>query len=222
MEETILIRSKNKATIGKLLKWGPVILFGIAALISIILSFEYEYEYYSGWRDQILTDTEIGWALAFMFPYGTALFVLFIIGCVSLLASIVLGIILLIVYLNSKCELVVTEQNVKGRTLLGKEVVLPLHMVSAYSTRKFLSTIVVVTSSGITRFGFIENYKEIGDVLEKKINEIQANTSNASTIASTTPKGDSLDDLKKLKELLDAGVITQEEFDAKKKQLLGL
>ena len=31
-----------------------------------------------------------------------------------------------------------------------------------------------------------------------------------------------LDDLKKLKELLDAGVITQEEFDAKKKQLLGL
>ena len=30
------------------------------------------------------------------------------------------------------------------------------------------------------------------------------------------------DELKKFKELLDAGVITQEEFDAKKKQLLGL
>ena len=30
------------------------------------------------------------------------------------------------------------------------------------------------------------------------------------------------DELKKYKELLDAGVITQEEFDAKKKQLLGL
>lgn len=33
---------------------------------------------------------------------------------------------------------------------------------------------------------------------------------------------DSLDQLKKLKELLDGGVITQEEFDAKKKQLLGV
>ena len=30
------------------------------------------------------------------------------------------------------------------------------------------------------------------------------------------------DDLKKLKELLDSGILTQEEFDAKKKQLLGL
>jgi hypothetical protein len=32
----------------------------------------------------------------------------------------------------------------------------------------------------------------------------------------------SADELKKFKDLLDAGVITQEEFDAKKKQLLGL
>ena len=28
--------------------------------------------------------------------------------------------------------------------------------------------------------------------------------------------------IKEIKELLDAGIITQEEFDAKKKQLLGL
>jgi hypothetical protein len=30
------------------------------------------------------------------------------------------------------------------------------------------------------------------------------------------------DEMKKYKELLDSGVISQEEFDAKKKQLLGL
>ncbi|MBQ9850794.1 MAG: SHOCT domain-containing protein [Clostridia bacterium] len=35
-------------------------------------------------------------------------------------------------------------------------------------------------------------------------------------------KTDSSDDLIKLKELLDKEIITQEEFDAKKKQLLGL
>ena len=33
---------------------------------------------------------------------------------------------------------------------------------------------------------------------------------------------DQLNELKKFKELLDMGIITQEEFDAKKKQLLGL
>jgi predicted Zn-dependent peptidase len=32
----------------------------------------------------------------------------------------------------------------------------------------------------------------------------------------------SADELKKYKDLLDQGIITQEEFDAKKKQILGL
>ena len=32
----------------------------------------------------------------------------------------------------------------------------------------------------------------------------------------------SADELKKFKDLLDSGIITQEEFDEKKKQLLGL
>ncbi len=40
------------------------------------------------------------------------------------------------------------------------------------------------------------------------------------TIASN--ENDSYAELKKLKELLDAGIITQEDFDAKKKQILGL
>lgn len=36
------------------------------------------------------------------------------------------------------------------------------------------------------------------------------------------PAASAMDELKKLKELLDMGIVTQEEFDAKKKQLLGL
>lgn len=41
-------------------------------------------------------------------------------------------------------------------------------------------------------------------------------------VAPATPPQDAADELKKYKELLDSGVITQEEFDQKKKQLLGL
>ncbi|MBQ2940785.1 MAG: SHOCT domain-containing protein [Clostridia bacterium] len=41
----------------------------------------------------------------------------------------------------------------------------------------------------------------------------------SSPVAESTSNAD---ELKKYKELLDSGVITQEEFDAKKKQLLGL
>ena len=44
-----------------------------------------------------------------------------------------------------------------------------------------------------------------------------------SSVPSSVPQASSnLDDLKKIKELLDAGIITQEEFEAKKKQILGL
>lgn len=47
--------------------------------------------------------------------------------------------------------------------------------------------------------------------------------SEKSAISNTSHSNISTaDELKKFKELLDMGVITQEEFDAKKKQLLGL
>lgn len=50
-------------------------------------------------------------------------------------------------------------------------------------------------------------------------------TTTEPTVESTVqpqPYNDQLDALKKMKELVDAGVLTQEEFDTKKKQLLGL
>ena len=213
MEEKVLIKSEVNETLKKILKWGPLVLFGIAALVSICLSFKYEYVGYYGW-----TRTSLGWELVFDFGDQTNFFIWFVIGCLCLLSSIIMGIIFLV---NRECELQITENNVKGKTLLGKEVVLPLHMVSAYSTRKFLSVICVATASGITKFSLIQNYREIGEILSKKINERQQNTAAASTIVTTPPQSNSIDDLRKLKDLLDAGIITQEEFDAKKRQLLG-
>ncbi len=51
--------------------------------------------------------------------------------------------------------------------------------------------------------------------------EEAAAAKNASASAAA-PASSAMDELKKLKELLDMGIVTQEEFDAKKKQLLGL
>ncbi len=134
---------------------------------------------------------------------------------------ILLGIIgFVFAFAHTRCKLEITENNVKGKSLFGKQVVLPMYMVSAYSTRKFLSTIAVATSSGLTKFALIKNYEEIGAVLSQKINERQEQTTTTKT--NTQAKSNSLDDLAKIKELLDMGVITQEEFDAKKKEILGL
>ena len=130
------------------------------------------------------------------------------------------GIFCLIYFLLSRCNITVTDKNIKGRTLGGKNVVLPIHMVSAYGTRKFCSAIAIATSSGFIHFSFIGNYKEIGNVLHNLINQRQDATKF--TANNSIESHNDLDDLKKLKELLDNGIISQEEFNVKKKQLLGL
>ncbi len=55
-------------------------------------------------------------------------------------------------------------------------------------------------------------------ISEEELHQIQEKEN--APVTSTTLS--SADELKKFKELLDSGVITQEEFDAKKKELLGL
>lgn len=54
------------------------------------------------------------------------------------------------------------------------------------------------------------------------ITEIKDGGAIHQTQSAPAPVASAADELKKFKELLDMGIITQEEFDAKKKQLLGL
>ena len=216
MEEKVLIKSESNKNLWRKIQ---IILLIIAIFASILLSCQYEdtYYYYSyiyGYEDTTYHD--IGWALVFDFGDHTFLFILFLIGALSLLLAIVSGILYLI---YRKCEIQITESSVKGKALFGKEVVLPLYMVSAYSTQKFCSVIAVATASGMIKFAFIGNYKEIGEVLAQKMREIQQSSETTKQKASN---GTSLDELVKLKSLLDSGIISQEEFDAKKKQLLDL
>ena len=60
------------------------------------------------------------------------------------------------------------------------------------------------------------NSTDISEI--KNVETKQSNQSNNTTVSTVSPA----EEIKKFKELLDMGVITQEEFDAKKKQLLGL
>ena len=63
--------------------------------------------------------------------------------------------------------------------------------------------------------------EEIYKFVEKRISEEkQAKRAPAGTVIQQAASP--AEELKKMKELLDMGIITQEEFDAKKKQLLGL
>ena len=66
-----------------------------------------------------------------------------------------------------------------------------------------------------------ELVKEIVSFIEKKREELKKEEKTVNVVVPSA-SGSVADELKKFKELLDMGIITQEEFDAKKKQLLGL
>ncbi len=62
-----------------------------------------------------------------------------------------------------------------------------------------------------------EKMEEVANYIKQKVDEAKSAKHAPISVAIS-----SADELKKFKELLDSGIITQEEFDAKKKQLLGL
>lgn len=120
----------------------------------------------------------------------------------------------------SKIELTVTDKRVYGKAAFGKRVDLPLDSVSAVGSG-WPKGIAVSTSSGKIAFLAIKNRDNLHKCISNLLIERQ---SKAAPVAAAKPEipQSNADELKKYKDLLDSGVITQEEFDAKKKQLLGI
>ena len=119
----------------------------------------------------------------------------------------------------SKMEIVVTNSRVYGQCAFGKRVDLPLDTISAVGT-SFLQGIDVGTSAGKIKFKGISNNKKIHEEISDLLNNRQNNKSKQEQVKTNNTS--IIEELKQYKELLDNGVITQEEFDAKKNQILGL
>ena len=138
----------------------------------------------------------------------------------------------IVMWALSSYSITVTNKRVFGKTKFGKRVDLPIDSISAIAMSAFKG-IAVATSSGKIKFGFIKNRDEIHKVISNLLIERQKSSKNETTKTGYQPASASpinkpaasvngTEEIKKYKELLDSGIITQEEFDAKKKQLLGL
>ena len=136
--------------------------------------------------------------------------------------SIAIVIIAVIIFcITMTCDIIVTDKRVYGKAGFGKRVDLPIDSISAVGTSVFKG-LTVATSSGRISFVAIKNRDEIHKEISKLLVERQKQNTTPAQTAVPTSTTSNADELKKYKELLDSGVITQEEFDAKKKQLLGL
>ncbi len=130
-----------------------------------------------------------------------------------------LVIAIFIYFMVAKTELTITDKRVYGKAMFGKRVDLPMDSISAVGTSMFKG-IAVATSSGKIKFLGISNrdeiHKEISNLIVNRQDKV-TKTDIKQEIAQS-----SADELRKYKDLLDQGIITEEEFGAKKKQLLGL
>ncbi len=119
-------------------------------------------------------------------------------------------------------RLTVTNMRVSGVGRFHKRVDIPIDAISAVGT-SWMKGIEIASSSGNIKFIFIENYDEISGILRQLLNKRQeSRMSERSTDFSSVNSVSSADEIKKYKDLYDQGVITEEEYAMKKKQLLGL
>lgn len=132
---------------------------------------------------------------------------------------ILLPFVLILYWWLSSVEISVTSTRIYGKAAFGKRVDLPLDKISAVGT-SFLKGIDVGTSSGRIKFKLVKNQDEIHSTISQLLMEHQQAEKANST--QNNEKSSNADELKKYKDLLDSGIITQEEFEQKKKQLLGL
>lgn len=122
----------------------------------------------------------------------------------------------------SKVEITITDKRVYGNAAFGKRVDLPNDSISAVSIAGIFNAICVSTPSGMIKFQLMENYEKLhGEISTLLVSRQNASKKEPEQTIIATPLSNA-EELKKYKDLLDSGIITKEEFDAKKKQLLGL
>ena len=207
MEEKILVKSEQY-NIGKICK--KIFVFILLGLIAFCIGF-FIWHLNDGLQYGISFSAALDDAIYFS---GVALLV-------SLGVGVGAALILYFFYwIMSKEELVVSDKRVYGRVAFGRRVDLPIDSVSAVGMSIFKS-IAIGTSSGRIYFNGVKNRDEIHKCISDLLLDRQRKPTPTTTLKQAAPQSNA-DELKKYKDLLDSGIISQEEFNAKKKQLLGL
>ena len=241
MEEKVLIKSE-KYNIKK--AFVVMVIIGIILSVFVALSVlasaderyqEYYYEYHDTYTEHQEED-DCGWLYETWekcdeceffekFPSKTNYIIYYFINsggylCFILIVPFALIGGLIYLWLRSY-ELTVTNKRIYGKVAWGKRVDLPVDSISATSTIRLFKGVSVSTASGRISFRVMKNADEIYNVVNNLLIERQQEKTKPEVV-QTVQVTDEADQIKKYKDLLDSGVITQEEFDAKKKQLLGL
>ena len=124
-----------------------------------------------------------------------------------------------------RVSIVVTNYKITGAYGFKEQMNIPIDSISSVTMNSsFLSAIGFTCAGNAYRMSYIENRIEIIEVVNKLIAERTADKRlcNTPIKAEQNSSNDITTELKKYKSLLDEGLITQKDFENKKKQLLNL
>lgn len=140
---------------------------------------------------------------------------------VALFISLALMIILSILRLIVGCYTInVTSKRVYGTAIFDRRVDLPLDSISSIG-KVWFSGVSVSTASGSIKFYGMKNFNELYDEISKLLLDRQ-DKNNKQEIKVVQEKENVTEEIRKFKALLDDGIITNKEFEEKKKELLNL
>lgn len=121
---------------------------------------------------------------------------------------------------KNQSSITVTNKRVFGEVtkwlFITNRIDLPLDSISSVALGSAIS---VSTSSGTIAFKGIRNRVEVHQAINRLL---MARQSTGVPVIVQESRPSVPEELKQYKELLDSGLITQEEFDEKKRQILGL
>lgn len=116
--------------------------------------------------------------------------------------------------LLSTYKLTVTNRRVYGVVKFRKRVDLPMDSISSVSITPWSKGCSISTSSGNINFLGMKNYQNIYECLNRLLIERQEKKANQNHYS------DAAEEIIKYKKLLDEGILTKEEFENKKKDIL--
>lgn len=155
--------------------------------------------------------------IVIMFANFFSIFMTIILSILGLMMTIFAGYGIYRAILSKQAFINVYSQGIKGEGIKGIEIIdfsFKYNEIKKVIIEKDCDLSLSIREGGKIMIVGIENAYEISEEINKRL-------MNTSQIKDGS-KLKELDDLKKYKDLLDCGAITQEEFETKKKELLNL
>ncbi|GEM_PF-6495757 len=134
-------------------------------------------------------------------------------------------------FIAKRCQLNLTENQVYGelKTLFGsKKLQIPIEKLDTIMTENsFLDkirsgeTLLVRSTSGVVKFHYVQNAEKFSRAALEQIEKFKSKSKSENPAPAVNETGGSAaEKINSLKQMLDSGLISQEEFEFKKKDIL--